>query len=55
MLDERGLDLSSEQLAELLGDAGNTVWNTKHWNDYWALLEIKIDISHHYQPTTFLY
>ncbi|TYH66635.1 hypothetical protein ES332_D06G137300v1 [Gossypium tomentosum] len=24
MLDERGLDLSSEQLAELLGDAGNT-------------------------------
>ncbi|TYH66631.1 hypothetical protein ES332_D06G137300v1 [Gossypium tomentosum] len=25
MLDERGLDLSSEQLAELLGDAGNTL------------------------------
>jgi len=25
MLDERGLDIGSEQMAELVGDAGNTV------------------------------
>ena len=28
MLDERGLDIESEQMAELIGDAGNTVCST---------------------------
>ncbi|WRX31622.1 RNA methyltransferase RlmH - like 1 [Theobroma cacao] len=35
MLDEHGLDIGSEHMAELLGDAGNTVWNKNHYNDYW--------------------
>ena len=28
MLDEKGQDIGSEQMAELVGDAGNTVWAT---------------------------
>ena len=28
MLDENGQDIGSEQMAELVGDAGNTVWAT---------------------------
>ncbi|CAL5434783.1 unnamed protein product [Camellia sinensis] len=30
MLDEHGLDIESEQMAELIGDAGNTVSRIKH-------------------------
>lgn len=26
MLDEDGIEIGSEQMAELVGDAGNTVW-----------------------------
>lgn len=42
MLDENGVDIGSEQMAELIGDAGNTVWITSPFQESYIYIYILI-------------